>query len=229
MGLCTATFEAGVNGVRIATTDPGSQTPWDAVLLTSTGDTKYDTTHPAHGSLGAHIINGGQAQLEWSTAFGTQTDHFGRIYMYVPSGANFIDVVRLNNAGTFACGIDIDNLTGVLNLRDTTAAIISSTTNTVARDQLVRIETHIVHAISGGTIEVQLFNTADSPVPTETKLSLGMNNQAQATKIDYGAVVGRGQDWWLDDIVAGATSYPGPVAPPTDVILPTWSRLRFNG
>jgi hypothetical protein len=227
MGLITATFEAGTNGANIATTDPGSATQWDAVLKGGTGNVQYDTAHPAHGSLGAHIIQGGQAQLEWSTAFGTQTDHFGRTYMYVPSGANFIDVVRLNNAGVFACGVDIDSTTGKLNLRDTSAAVISSTTNAVARDQLVRIEWHIVHLISGGTIEVQLFNTADSAVPTETKLSIGMNNQAQATKIDFGAVANRGQDWWIDDLVAGATSYPGSAAVASSVNRRIRARRHF--
>src|SRR6266545_5839646 len=89
MATLTATFEAGTNGNNILATDPGSASAWDAVtIVNNTGrppTAKYDTTHVGHGSLAAKIDVGSTdvAYCEWSAAFGTQTDHYGRLYLYL--------------------------------------------------------------------------------------------------------------------------------------------------
>ena len=51
MAQATSTFETGVNGSDILTTDPGSATPWDVRLNAGGGNTiTYDNAH-AYGVL----------------------------------------------------------------------------------------------------------------------------------------------------------------------------------
>src|SRR5574338_1457281 len=81
VSLCTADFEAGTNGNGVTTGDAGSSTAWDAVNITS-GTITYSNAQAASGSQSCLFSSNTSAHyLEWSTALGTVTDHYGRMYL----------------------------------------------------------------------------------------------------------------------------------------------------
>jgi hypothetical protein len=78
----------------------------------------------------------------------------------------------------------------------------------------VRIEWHLIHSVTVGQIEIKLFNNPDSATPTETKTgTANHNNAASTTTMKFGSIGGASTGtYWLDNIVAGAASYPGPAS-----------------
>lgn len=214
MALCTATFEAGTNGNTIAAADPGSATAWDSVVL-NTGALIYDNTQAAHGVLAGKVTTTGTATVtyaQWDTALGTVTDHYGRIYLYFTANPATTRVpVSFYNAATLAAYLFIDTA-GKVGI-DTNGHGTITTTAAISLNQWIRVEWHIVHNTSTGTLEAKLFNTASSSTPTETKTSGALNTDSQATLCRVGQSVAAAANVLVqfDDIVAGATSYPGPV------------------
>jgi hypothetical protein len=237
MPQTTANFESGVNGNTITTSDPGSATAWDAVTL-NVGTATYDNTHAAYGALAGKFTEGGTGSTSycvWSTAFGTQTDHYTRLYAYLTANpANNIWFANFKDGATRAASFAI--------LTDGTCRVADSGSNgqngtaPVVLNQWIRIELHVIHSATVGQLELQLFYSPESLTPTETVTSPATwNTLVQATQVELGitsvAAVAN-STIWLDDIVAAAPSYPGPYVPPpppTDVMLPSWSRTRFNG
>lgn len=231
----TADFELGVNGNDVLVADPGSANAWDTRIVPG-GTVKYSNTQKAHGALSAqfdHTASGSAKTLQWDTSLGTVTDHYGRFYMFVtayPTGDTFI--LDANTVGVTNNARIRLLTTGALSTFSK-SALLNTTTNLVPLNGWCRIEYHIVHSATVGMVELKLFNTMDSAVATETITSAANNDtNANANGILYGSPDGTGGAWiqYLDDIVANATSYPGPVSTPAaTVILPSWTRTRFNG
>lgn len=221
--MASATFERGVNGATIATTDPGAQTPWDFCDSVPTDTLAYDTEHVAHGSLAAKIASGAVASnpgLYWRTVgFGTLTNHYGRLYLYRTSFPAALHQLATNfNIGAGLAVVKITILTtGQIAVRDQTNTVKGTMTNTIAINQFVRIEWHIVNDPTVGMIEVKLFNSPDATVPTET-LTTPSNLATGAYSDDirfgvHGAAQANQGPFWLDDLVAGVSEYPGAVRP----------------
>lgn len=238
MSLCTSNFATGTNGNVIATTDTGAATAWDAVLLGAPGNVQYDNAHgaPPTASLMAKITGTGQAQLEWSTALGTVTDYYTRYYLYATSygGAGF-DILRSNNGGSGAAFIFL-NSTGKIELRDATNSILATSTTTIALNQLVRLEWHIINSATVGQMEVKIYQTSiNGTSPDETlTTTANKNTAAQTTKVDFGPGVSRSNTWWIGNVVTGASAYPGPspvvsTAPTVSGSAPVGSTLTCNG
>jgi hypothetical protein len=80
----------------------------------------------------------------------------------------------------------------------------------------VRLEWHIVHSTTVGSLEVKLFNSADSTTADDTISFSNLNTGAAFANIRIGASTNTanfpttGTYMYIDDIVCGATSYPGP-------------------
>lgn len=218
MAVLTSTFESGVGGNNIATGDAGTATPWDAVVVgTGTGASiKYDNAH-AYDALAGKVYTGNPAAggnyMEWSTAFGTQTDHYGRLYIYVTTGWDtngFIDFI--NGAGS-ACGLFI-TLTRTVQIRDTNGTVIVNSTTSLALNSWNRIEWHLIHSATVGQVELKLFEgaNADGVTPDETVTTAAtLNIDPQSTAIRFGILNVDILSTWLDNIVAAETAgYPGP-------------------
>src|SRR6266542_7095508 len=106
MAIITAGFELGTDQATIATGDAGNATAWDTVSIPASGTCIYDVLRAAHGKKSAKIATAGTAGicgLLWSTALGTVTDHWGRLYLYSTAnpGTQYI-LVSANSAGTIA-------------------------------------------------------------------------------------------------------------------------------
>lgn len=220
MAVCTADFERGVNGATVATTDAGSATAFDATDITANGLARYSNAH-AYGSLsgefGATGIGGGRGAIQWNT--GTLTDHYGRVYLYLTS-YDASQMPFIFGGQTFTRGFRIDlNTSGQLAGFDNPAAALFPTFSTpVPPNQWVRIEYHIVQSATVGSAEVKMFSSPDSTTPTETQSGTNKNTLANIDTMQFGAGIGSsvntGYTIWLDNIVAGADSYPGPAALP---------------
>jgi len=222
----SADFETGVNGATIATTDTGSATAFDAVSTTPTnGVAVYDTTHVAFGSLaaklGANASGAANAYVTWSTALGTVTDHFGRLYLYLTAyGSGNIPIIWAGQGTTRGCRVDFTSTGKLAGFDNAGAALFTTFTNAIPLNQLVRIEWHFVCSATVGQGEVKLFNTASSTTPTETQTGTATKNTLAnhtAVKIGVGpngegSLTANGV-LWMDNIIAGATSYPGPFVP----------------
>jgi hypothetical protein len=105
--------------------------------------------------------------------------------------------------------------TGKLQVLDSGGGQIILTTNSLNLNAFSRIEYHITHSLTVGQVEIKIFNSPDSAVATETiQTTANKNLLASANQIRYGATGGDSDgSFWLDNIVANALSYPGPVAP----------------
>jgi hypothetical protein len=216
MAQLTANFALGTNGNAILAADPGSANAWDSIVKPGSGTGVYDNTHTTGHSpeMAQFVSANGQYQLQWSTALGTVTDHYGRLYWYQTGYGGFLDVVRMGSTGSFAGGLDVNITNGHINLRDQAGAIQAATTQAVALNQLVRIEWHIIHSATVGQIEVKLFNSAESTTPDETiATTANINTLASANEINFGPVAARAETWWIGDIVANANAYPGRFSP----------------
>lgn len=229
MAQLTAGFETGTNGSNILTSDSGNATAWD--LSVDPGATlKYSNTRAHDGSLSALLDNTGftasNCLLEWNTAYGTQTEHYGRIYIYVaslPSGL-WRGIVGNSEFADFMLSISSD---GKLRIDDNTG--VTNGTVAIATNQWVRIEWHVVHNISTGSFEVRLYNTADSNTADDTIIASSRNTGANSTLIWFGVISGTGFAWqvYMDRIVANAATWPGPIGgspPSTDRLVARYVR-----
>lgn len=233
MAQLTADFEAGVNGNNVLTSDTGSADAWNTSAVAGSGTRTYDTAHPAFGSLALKLVAGsaGGTVVGWTTGIAAATDHYGRCYLYLtanPSGAH--PIIQLSSASTRVVRIDLMS-DGKLRMLDAPASGIQSSTNSVALNQLIRIEWHIIHSVTVGQVEIKLFNTASSTTPTETMTSpANWNTGAAAGGIVFGnpQTGATGHTIWWDSIIANAAAYPGH-AVPVNTVAPVASGTATVG
>lgn len=224
MTQCTNTFEGGTDTTAIDTTNSGgtSGTVFDAVP--GTFKPTFSATQAAHGSLSAKFTVGASAGTEyvsWSTGGGTLTDHYGRCYCYFDIGANTNIVVaryyEFRNAG-LACFIRPAGSGRVTEIADAAGSIVATGSVAWAKNQWMRVEWHIVHSLTVGTIDVRVYNTADSTTIDETVSASALNIGANGTSVRIGATTSQtnwpttGGNLYMDDLVYGATTWPGPAA-----------------
>lgn len=207
--MLTGNFETGVNSSSVLTTDAGSASAWD--YSDASTNVKYDNTHVAHGTLSAKSNSGA---VGWTTKFATQTDHYGRAYHYLTAVPNnLLTVVYLTcSGGIIRFGIDTSGHFIIINNLGTT---VKTSTLTVALNQWMRFEFHVLHSLTVGVMEMKLFNTSmDASTPDETITQTAMDTFASSSEIYFGNATEASESapMWIDDIAAAATSYPGPAA-----------------
>ncbi len=218
MAQVTATFETGTNAATIATSDTGSANAFDVVMINSPATVTYDTTH-VYGALAAKIITGagGSGYVQWSSAsLGAITDAYGRLYLWTASNPNSVNSLCLfRSTGTARCRLGL-NTAGKLEVRDSTNTVQATSTNAIALSQWNRIEFHVTFNSTVGFMEIKLFQSADSSTATETLTSASNLNfgGGSSNEILMGWVASQNptRTMWLDNLVWGAASYPGPAS-----------------
>ena len=212
-----STFDTGANGSDVLTTDPGSPTAFDVRSVTS-GSIKYDSSVTYGGALSAKFSFSNvsaQTYLRWTTATGSLTNHYGRAYLYATSypATTVGDHAPFGFIQTsFSNGPAVRvHTTGVLELDD--GAFIGTLGSVpIALNQWIRIEWHVIHLTSGGLIEAKLFNNPTSTAPDEWIIFSNRNTGVDCGKLQLGSDnSGSGWIFWLDNVVAGATDWVGPV------------------
>ncbi len=233
MAVLTATFETGSNGNDISTGDAGSATAWNVLTISAGAGMTYSNTHAADGTLSAKLgvaAAQGQERMIWTTALGTVTDHYGRIYVWQDAFDSLrTQIIQFHASfdAAYGCAINITP-TGKIQIWDSSNSQVGITTASMSTGQWVRLEWHIIHSTTVGMAEVKLFNTATSSTATETVTTAANKNFGASTNgaiFGYTAGVGTvGLITYVDAIVANAASYPGPIAvAPANTVAPVAS------
>jgi len=230
MAVLSANFELGADGDPVLDTDPGDATAWDVVNTNAT--IEYDNTH-ALGDLSGHFLTtgaAGTAHLQWTTAFGTQTEYFGRCCMYRAAnpGSALKHVSHLRSGGTGFTWYVAINASGKIEVWDQVGSVIATSTASIPLGQWFRVEWHINN--STGLIEVLFYDDATSSTLTETVISTtGAFIGADTNGVDFG-IQALSQEVWMDSLVDNAASYPGPVATaPANTVAPVASGTPVVG
>jgi hypothetical protein len=204
----TADFEKGVNGNAVTTAaGEGSLNAWDAISGTAP---VYSTTHAAHGLLAARFnLAAVPSLLQWTFAWGTQTDHYGRLYLYIatfPSGTPRL--VQFANSGT-ACQLELRASDGRLIVTNASDTGIAATTNPLPTGQWLRIEWHVLHSTTVGQATVNVYLGDSTTLSDSITMPATQNFSTQSTNAWIGSSSTTG-DFYLDDIVGAANAFPGP-------------------
>lgn len=218
--------EGGTDTTTVTTVNSGgtSGDAWSTVTIGASATLKFSTTQKRN-TLSYEIATPATSvasYLAWSgLTFGTQTNLFVRVYAYLAANpvTNALRLINFFNGGTEVGGVLIQT-SGGLQLRDS-AGNITGASSAIALDQWIRIECSIVCNASTGSIEVKLFNTADSTTPTDTLTKTSRNTGTQLTIARFGETSTSGtitaRTFYLEDIQANITAYPGPSV--TTVVL----------
>lgn len=211
--------EGGSNGTTVTTGNSGGSSgdAFDAVTIGAGCTLKFSNAQ-AEGSLAYEIVTAATSDssfLAYSTAMGTQTGLFVRIYLYLlatPAGQP-IHLVKFRDGSTEKGAVRITT-GGVLGLRDNGGDIGGLMSTVIPLNQWVRIEAKIVCDVSVGVIECKLFSNADGLVATETLTKSNRNTGTQITNVRFGETSVAGaitaRTFYVDDLEANASAYPGP-------------------
>ena len=167
MAQYTGTFETGVDGNSISTGDAGSATAWNTVVSTANSTQTYSNVQK-YGSLSQRVVNNatpdnGYVQWTNSTLGTSLTTHWGRYYLFLPSGHDqaLIFVRGLDEAGVRAWELLL-NTDLTVSVRDAGGTARGTSTTALATNQWVRVEWNGVHSTTAGFIECKIFNSAES-------------------------------------------------------------------
>jgi hypothetical protein len=209
--------EGGSNGTTVTTSNSGgvSGNAFDSVNIDAGASLTFDNTHAAHGGLSYNFFSSSpnDAYVVWTTSMGTQTEFWGRCYLYITAiPTNTFSFFRALNAGALAAEIRVAQSTGSLYIRDSGANIVGTSVNAVAVNAWNRIDFHFVTNTTNGRVDVALYNSnPDGTQPTELVSAVNINSGTQATAYRFGAPITAGtQTVWLDDLNLNLSGFPGP-------------------
>lgn len=217
MADITANYETGTLGATILTSDTGDATPWGSTAIGANCTLTYDNAHVFTGNLAGKYsvgITTADVYTQWGVAFGTQSGtHYGRAYFYLtawPAVASAL--IRCLSTAALAFSI-APNSTGKIQLRNQAGAVVATSTTSLPVNQWVRIEYQAVQG-AAGSLEVKMFSSPTSTFVTETVTASGIDILVSTNTFQVGVIVGAtvtNFDVWADNVVAAASSYPGPV------------------
>lgn len=209
--------EGGTDGAAVTSGNSGgvSGNAWDSV----TGAPTFDSAH-AYGSLAYKFdlaASSTSRQLIWSSALGTQSEVWGRFYLWTgaaPPVTNRVGIVRGLVGGGQAFRITWET-DGTIAFRDAGNGITGGgtmvTSAALPSNQWVRVEFHAIPLSSTGTAELRVYHNADSTTATQTLSTTSSNMVAGVDSLQWGAFVGATctATFWLDLINANTTGFPG--------------------
>lgn len=213
-------FEGGTNGVTVSTANSGgaSGNAFDATTVTTPGagnSRTFDNAQKAHDTLSLKIVSGGTTSeanyVGWTTAIGgTMTEMYGRFYLRLsaaPSGT--VRVLRVGDAATNASLII--NTTPAIRWLDSANSSVGGTF-TLSTGTWYRVEWRVKQSATVGEVEANIY-LLDSTTVSGTISSTGANTGASAidgTRQGLAIATTNTVTYWLDDMVSGATTWPGP-------------------
>jgi hypothetical protein len=214
-------FESGPSAALIIPQGSGNPDPWDATLTSGQYDTAlYDTTHARGvfaGKFSTQSSGDQVGNVEWRTAsFGTQTGWYGRLYLYLSAnpGGSLTIAGATDGAGSVKCRIQVTSA-GKLLIAGPTGGTLATDTVSIALNQWVRLEWHLVHDLSAGSFELRVFETnAEAAVGSYDRVLSVSSVDSGASA--FGAIFGvctslvSAPAFWLDTVEVNNTGWAGP-------------------
>ncbi len=215
----TNSLEGGTAGTTITGANSGgiSGNAFNGPAVGTGATLAYDSTTAAHGTLSAKIATGSTATnsyLRWSTALGTVPTVYTRQYLYLPAlPATATRVLAAIGANGTDAALQLLP-TGQLRSLNAGAAVLNTSTTVLPLNQWVRIETMITGSTTSGQVQVKIFLTPDGTTPDETLTSPLTNTAGAISDLRFGisGTAVANTTYWLDDLDATTTGYPGPAA-----------------
>lgn len=212
------TFETGaVDGTQVSIANSDDASAGDAVTsVTNPANVTYSTTTAAHGDLSVKInITGTSSFMVFSGLNpGGASQVYGRCYFYIPTGGSTIQLMQARNVGAGAtiCQFSI-NASRQFRVQTGGGVQIGTATGALAENTWYRVEYRITIDLALGTTGEVIGSIyqgdSTSPVGTfgGTSSALGTN---PIDSMRVGITNNVTQSVYIDDVVVGASDYPGP-------------------
>lgn len=215
-------------GSTPSTANSGSVTSnaFDVVNTTVGGTVVADTSVFAHGSQSLRFTilgdTNSNALVEWTTSLGSQNQIWVRAYIYLtqfPAAGSNLRFFRAFNASSTLCAAIAINPTGKILGLDSAGATQTQSTASIVLNQWCRVEAYISASTTTGQLEVKLFNTMDSTVPTDIKNTAAtLNTLGPITQAQYGpGNTTNIAPFNMDDFGVSTSGYIGPASGPVQV------------
>lgn len=221
MAVCTQNYGARAPGAALTVGD-ADPTAIDAVNVGAGASLTYESALgvgcPTVQCAKHTAVAGMNSYWQWTTQFGTQTDFYGRIYLYVGALplANSVHIAFGRNSGANAWLMMMDT-TGHIRLMNSAQAIILTSTSHLTAGQWARIEWHVVNNVTTGSLRCRIFLTPTSNTPDED-LNFGeggaaaQNTGAQTNQMSVGDGNQGATTIYTAGVQIGAVSWIGPMA-----------------
>jgi hypothetical protein len=197
--------------------------------VTGAGTVEFSNVQ-ARDTMAVRIKTDGTSVTEYigwtSTSMGALTDWYGRAYMYVAAISNTswsqARWFEIRSASALAAFIRPNNTPNahVIELANSAGSIAATGTVAVPGNQWVRIEWHLVHSATVGALECRLWLSPDSSGAQDDTISYSADNTgpsfgntrvgASTSQTWFPTVTSQSAYLYLDNLVMGATSWPGP-------------------
>lgn len=210
--------DGGVEDATVTALNSGGASGDAFDTVVGTPNITFDDEH-AYGPRAYKVAVSGATtphQVVWtSSSVGTVGEMWGRLYLWSAAhpADNRLGLVRFLSGGSQAARL-IYQTDGTLLVSDAGNGPEITTTGTVPTGQWCRIEWHITFVATSATIEVRLYNSADSATATETISTTTANGVGvNCDRVEIGAYLnGLPSTWtgWIDNIEVNDSDWPGP-------------------
>lgn len=232
------TVTPSLTDVSTGNSGGSGSTAFDLIFKDATAVFRSNNAHPAGGSMGAELSAGISEAVygEWSTAFGTKTQVFGRAYVWFDAlPTSTVRLFQALDGATNVFGVQIGTAgkVALIHYPGGVQTTLATMTTVIGTAQLVRIEWNCICSATTGTLEAKLFNSPGSTTPTETLTpSPGtLDTKTQMTKYRFGRAVSASAatgTWYMDALGVDDTAYIGPLPVVGGVYLPRRRGGRSN-
>lgn len=215
MAVSTANYGTGVIGANVAVNDADA-TPIDVLNVGASSTLTYETP-PGTGcptpKCCKHHTVAGNAYWQWTTHFGSLTDFYGRMYLYFPTlPANAVHILIGRNTGVNAWLMRVDT-TGKVQLQNSAATTVISSTTSIVAGQWARIEWHIVNSATVGSLQCRIYLTPSSTgTPDQDFNMTAQNTNTLTNQMGVGDGSGGTNDFYTAGVLIGDTAWPGPLS-----------------
>lgn len=215
MTVLVNSFEGGTNTTVITTGNGGgaSGNAFDSIG----GSPTFSSTQAAHGSLSCEVsVSSSTAYVAWTTSLGSQATVYFRQYFYIPSNpSGTIYLTKFTQPGIVTCASVMLEASGQLAFWDTNGTARITSTESVPLNAWFRIEGFVTGNASTGQLALNIYNSMDSRVVTETHTSAAtLNTFGTISGFDAGLPTSTTFTYWLDDIGLSTQGFLGPVGSP---------------
>ena len=219
----TNSFEGGVAGNTIATSDTGSGNAWNLVTIGTSATLTYSNTQAHGGALSMRIVEpvtGVATFVAWN-ALGTLTgDVYGRFYVFLPVLPNiFMYVTEVRTAAAANSATLSINTDGTLWVQNAAFGNVGNGVKATPTGQWVRIEYRVRSSATVGQFEWKMFsslapgNGPEGDIPTETANLSSLVLGSDTDRLDFGipnTSTPTSQTFYFDDIAVSTAGWIGP-------------------